>query len=342
MNGGHARGSRRAILSLVVGLLALVAPSAAHAQDAPVRLALLPVDQPGSYFDLTMRPGETRGFDVEISNPGEAAIGARTYAADVYTIINGGFGGRLRGEPRTGMTRWLDYPTEVVALRAGERVRRTFAVAVPTDAEPGEYIASIVLENDKPIPGSGSVTVDQIVRQAVAVVVTVPGKRAPALGIGEATHTVVAGRSVVSVAVDNSGNIRLKPLVEVTLRDEAGGTVSHAWIQMDSFYAHTDTFVEVALDALLQPGDYTVLVTTPSTEGLKADTKEIALVVEAAPEIAVGPGTVPGLIEVQQTIGDGGPPISLESLVLYGLLVLGVIGAVVVILILRRRPRTPR
>jgi hypothetical protein len=342
MNGGHARGSRRAILSLVVGLLALVAPAAAHAEDLRVRLALLPIDQPGSYFDLTMRAGETRGFEVEISNPGDAAIKARTYAADVYTIINGGFGGRLRGEAQTGMTRWLDYATEVVGLPAGARQRRTFAVAVPVDAKPGEYITSIVLENDKPIPGSGSVTLDQIVRQAVAVVVTVPGKRTPVLGIGEATHTVLAGRSVVSVAVRNGGNIRLKPLVEVTLRDGAGKTVSQARIQMDTFYAHTDTFVEVALDALLQPGDYTVLVTTPSTEGLKAATTEIALVVEAPPEIAVGPGTVPGLADVLQTLGDGDLAIPLSSVVLFGMLVLGVIGAGLLTLVLRRQLRSRR
>ena len=342
MHGGHARGSRRAILSLLTGLAVLVAPAVAHAQDPRVRLGLLPVDQPGSYFDLTMRPGQTRGFEVEISNPGDGAIDARTYAADVYTIINGGFGGRLRGEPQTGMTRWLDYATEVVGLRAGERDRQAFTVAVPADADPGEYITSIVLENDKPIPGSGAVTVDQIVRQAVAVVVTVPGKRAPNLGIGEATHKVVAGRSVVSVAVQNSGNIRLKPLIEVTLLDGTGVTVSQAQIQMDTFYAHTDTFVEVALDALLLPGDYTVRVTTPSTEGLTGDTKEIALVVHAPPEIAVGPGTVPGLTEVLQTLGDGELSIPLLSIVLCGMLLLGVIGAGVLTLVLRRRRRTPR
>jgi hypothetical protein len=340
MHPVRARGSRRAILSLFVGLLALVAPAAAHAQDPRVRLALLPIDQPGSYFDLTMRPGQTRGFEVEISNPGDAAIDARTYAADVYTIINGGFGGRLRDEPQTGMTRWLDYATEVVGLRAGEQDRRSFAVAVPVDAEPGEYITSIVLENDKPIPGSGPVTVDQIVRQAVAVVVTVPGKRTPALGIGEAAHKVVAGRSVVSVAVQNSGNVRLKPLVEVTLLDGAGVTVSQARIQMDTFYAHTDTFVEVALDDLLLPGDYTLRVATPATEGLEAERKDMPLVVDAPPEIAVETGSVPGLTEVLQSLGEGGLSIPLWSVFLCGMLGLGAIGGV--LLTVRRRRRTPR
>lgn len=340
MHREQARGSRRAILSLLVGLLAFMAPSAVYAQDPRIRLALLPIDQPGAYFDLTMRPGETRGFEVEISNPGDEPIAARTYAADVYTIVNGGFGGRLRGEPQTGMTRWLDYATEVVSLHAGERAGRTFAVAVPSDAEPGEYITSIILENDKPIPGNGSVTVDQIVRQAVAVVVTVPGKRAPALKVGEATHDVVAGRSVVSVAVQNAGNIRLKPLVEVILLDRAGATISQARIQMDTFYARTDTFVEVALDGLLLAGDYTLRVTTPGTEGLRSEMKEIALAVAAPPEIAVEPGTVPALTEVVQTLGLGHLSIPLQHVVLYGMLAMGVVAAGV-LLVLRRRGRSP-
>lgn len=341
MHCGQARGSRRASLFLLVAVLALVAPGAAHAQDPPIKLALLPIDQPGSYFDLAMRPGQTRGFEVEISNPGDKTIEARTYVADVYTIINGGFGARLRGQPQTGMTRWLDYATEVVGLGGGERDRRAFAVAVPTDAEPGEYITSIVLENDKPIPGSGSVTVEQIVRQAVGVVVTVPGKRAPALGIGEATHKVVAGKSIVSAAVQNSGNVRLKPLIELTLLDATGATVSHARIQMDTFYAHTETFVEVALDALLVPGDYVLRVTTPATEGLKTETKEIPLVVDAPPDIPAEPGSVPGLTEVLQTLGGGDPSTPLWTVVLCWMLGLGGIGGVLILSYQRRR-RTPR
>ena len=69
-------------------------------RDAQIKLALLPVGQAGSYFDLTMRPGETRSLrGRHRPTTATSALAARTYAADVYTIINGGFGGRLRDEP---------------------------------------------------------------------------------------------------------------------------------------------------------------------------------------------------------------------------------------------------
>src|ERR1700690_1119730 len=143
-----------------------------------------------------MAPGETRTFAVEIANDGDAALAARSYAADVYTIINGGFGARLRDAPRTGATNWLDSSTTVEDLQPGQGIRRAFAVSVPADAGPGEYITSLVLENDQPIRGTGPVPPNQILRQAVAVVAPVPGQRLPALAIGEASHTVVDGTSV--------------------------------------------------------------------------------------------------------------------------------------------------
>ena len=148
----------------LVGLLGvLLSPSVALAEGDVVKLALTPIGSPGLYFDLTMRPGETQSLAVRLSNAGTAAIAARTYAADVYTIINGGFGGLLRDDARTGTTKWLDYPTVVLQLPAGQGIQRKFTVAVPPDAGPGEYITSLVLENDEPISGDGSVSLDQIV-----------------------------------------------------------------------------------------------------------------------------------------------------------------------------------
>ncbi|MEA2610150.1 MAG: hypothetical protein QOJ75_2393, partial [Chloroflexota bacterium] len=177
-------------MSALLGILVILGvPGAALAEGTQIKLSLLAVDQPKAYFDLTMRPGETRSLDVEIANDGQAPIVARTYAADVYTIVNGGFGGRLHGEPQTGTTRWLDYPSAVLQLSIGKSVRQAFTVAVPAGTGPGEYITSVVLENDQPIVGGGQVALNQVVRQAVGVVVTVPGLRSPALAIGGASHS---------------------------------------------------------------------------------------------------------------------------------------------------------
>lgn len=334
------RGGRFALLALLAALVTLLPPSTAHAQDGKVELALRPIDQTGQFFDLTMRPGETRTFEAELANVGDTAIAARTYAADVYTIINGGFAARLRDEPQTGATLWLDYSSDVLQLPASKGIRRTFTIAVPADAEPGEYITSLVLENDEPIRGSGDVAIDQIVRQAVAVVVTVPGPRTPALVIEAASHKVVADKSVVAVAVENTGNVRLKPVAEFVLLDATGAEVSRASVPMDTFYAHTETLVEVPLAALLLPGTYTVRLTLEDTaQGAQADEAAIPLVVEAPPEPAGGAGLVPGLTEVIQAAREGRVPLPIGIAILAGSLVVGVIIGWL-ILVLRRRRRT--
>jgi hypothetical protein len=286
-----------------------------------------------------MRPGDRAGLEVELADAAAGPLAARTYAADVYTIVNGGFGGRLHGESQTGATRWLDYRTETIQLRAGERVRRPFTIAVPVDAEPGEHITSIVLENETPIRGTGSVALDQVVRQAIAVVVTVPGPRVPAMTIGAATHEIVAGRSVVSIAVANPGNVRLKPLVAFALTDAAGGVISHGTVQMDTFYAWTDTTVELSLAALLTPGSYTVRVSLEDLEQrAHAEAAAIAFVVappSSADDPIVGePG--PRFAPVDQVAPPGTGTL---PLVLIGLGLALTAAAVVVLMVLRRRTR---
>jgi hypothetical protein len=340
MNVAGRRSAPLAILALASVFVALLAPGAALAVGTPIKLALQPLGQAGSFFDLTLRPGEARALSVEISNAGTAAIAARTYASDVYTIVNGGFGADLRDAPQTGVSRWLDYPTKVLDLSVGAVVRRSFRVAVPKDAGPGEYITSLVLENDDPIRDGGAIALDQIVRQAVAVVITVPGKRSPALAIGGATHTVVAGKSVVAVAVENPGNVRLKPAATFTLRNAAGVQVSQATVPMDTFYAHTATSIEIPLDALLVPGTYTVrLSLDDARQGVRADGTASFVVAASPAAIAGGDQAAPGLTPVIQSAppGTSMPPI---GIVLIAMAIgLGMFAGIVAAM-LRRRRRT--
>jgi hypothetical protein len=320
----------------LVAILALVAPAPALAGDDQVKLALLPVGQPGSFFDLTMAPGASRTLTVDIANDGNATIAARTYAADVYTIINGGFGGRLRNEAQTGTTGWLDYPTDILRLSPGERTDRRFTVAVPAAAGPGEYITSIVLENDQPVTDDHSVGMDQVYRQAVAVVVTVPGQRAPGLVIGGASHLIVAGTSVVRVAVENTGNIRLKPLVAFTLTELGGSDISQATIQMDTFYARTATFVEFPLAAPLRPGAYTVRLTVGDA-GNRAQATGVGLPLTVDAPVGSGEaeGAVPVPIAVFESVS-GDPLLTGAIALAVGLAIAMTVGGSVVI---RRRRR---
>lgn len=246
---------------LVSFLLAATAavPTDAQENEMP-KLGIAPVGASGPFFDLTMEPGERLEFSVRLENFGTTKARARTYAADGYTILNGGFGAKLADEPISGTTKWLDYEADVIELESGSAVERGFAVSVPEKTKPGEYITSLAIENADPIQGTGGVTINQITRQVVAVSITVPGPQNPKLKITGATYELLPSYAHVLVALNNNGNVRLKPSGEVVVRDSADTEVTRYSLAMDSFYAHTKTAIEVILLQPLEPGDYMVSV----------------------------------------------------------------------------------
>ena len=301
------------ILTLAVSTaLALSLATAALAEQPPVMLSITPVGITGTYFQLTVSPGETRELTVLIGNHGTAPVRARTYAADVYSIINGGFGARLSGEATTGATLWAQYPTDLLSIDPGTGVRRNFTLTIPADATPGEHMTSLVVQNADPVTTGTGIAIQQVVRQAIAIAITVPGPLVPALRIGAARHSEVAGKSVLGVELENTGNVRLRPSAELTLTDLTGKTVSTARFPMDSVYAGTATLVELPLNALLLPGQYGIALTiTDAERGVRVEAKNLPLTVVAPP--APDAGVVGAVRELTFVAQDLAGTISLSS-----------------------------
>ncbi|MDQ0800095.1 WxL protein peptidoglycan domain-containing protein [Arthrobacter sp. SLBN-112] len=341
MPAGVSPGTRiltvRVLLALGSLLAALMWPVASAVADdqQQVKLSLKPVDQAGSYFALTMEPGQSRELKVELGNHGTSPIGARTYAADAYSIINGGFGAKDRDSNPSGTTSWLSYPGQVLQLPAGQASIRSFTVTVPPGTAPGDYISSLILENDAPIQGSGSVALNQIVRQAVAVSIRVPGPLQPAFGFGHAEHKITAEHSVLDIGIANTGNINLKPAGNLTIHDHDGKTVAEAPVTLDSIYAHSETKVETTLGGKLQPGNYTVNIslTDPATKTTATGT-ELPFTV-ADPALAnTGNSAQPGqLPQIIQNAGTGATPYLIGA---------GILVALAAVFLLIRRKRHPR
>lgn len=259
--------------------LGLMIPAMVSAQDEQVKLAIVPVGTTGGYFDLTLEPGDTRELSVQLSNRGTAPVTARTYPADAYTSVNGGFAARLANEPISGTTRWINYKDETLDLEPGETITRTFTLSVPEDGQPGQYLTSLVIQNAEPIGDkTGGVGFNQVIRQTIAVAIRIPGPDAPALQIGEASHEMVAGKSVISIEIMNTGNVHLVPQGEFTLTNVDGTVVAQMPLQMATVYAGTSTMIEAPLPMLLDAGAYTAnLVLQDDTYGVRAESRPLPL-----------------------------------------------------------------
>lgn len=160
--------------------------------------------------------------------------------------------------------------------------------------------------------------------------------------IGAASHKVVSGKSTIDVAVENTGNVRLKPVANFVLRDASGTEVSRAQVQMDTFYAHTATLVEVPLAALLQPGHYTVsLVLDDAAASVHAENDAIPLeVVEPPPPPAAENPAIPaGLTAVIQAVRDGNLPLVVGLGIIVAALLVGVLVGLLILALVRRRHR---
>jgi hypothetical protein len=255
----HSFSSRSLLRSASLALIACLAVAApALAGHEPARLGLTPIGESGEFFNISVEPGESRSLRVEIANFGHDELLARTYAADGYSIINGGFAADLFGAPASGTTRWLDYATQELTLAPGEGLVVDFSVSVPVGTAAGEYITALVAENVEPYRADdqGGLAMEQVNRTVVAVAIDVPGPRQASFEIGAVGHKAAGGISFVSFEVANTGKLHLKPAGRFTLRDAEGTEIGAAEPVMDSVYAGTETLVELPLAEVLTPGDY--------------------------------------------------------------------------------------
>lgn len=327
--------------------ISLALPASLDAEGpAETQLGITPLEHPGTYFDLKLIPGETTDLKVEIGNFGSEAVAARTYSADTYTIINGGFGARLNGESSSGTTSWLSYESLTVTLPAGDGLQRTFTLTVPPNTPPGEYITSLVVENAEPVASEGGgIALLQVQRKAIGVAITVMDPslsgsvqpegsgngglfvRHPDLIIGAAEHKYVATSSVVAVQLANEGNVHLRPSGEFRLYDGRGQEVTRFPVIMGTFYAGTSTTIEVPFTDALLPGAYVARLTLDYEGGTAAATNVALDIPEATTAESQGaPTGSEGRATANQAATSGGHLLTSWWLLLGGAVGLTVLG----------------
>ena len=332
---------RLTTLTLAAALLVGAAAPAFAQDDQPAKLGISPLGQSGSWFDLELEPGEQTELAVGLANHGDAPVEAHTYAADVYSLINGGMGVRLHDEPvENPATDWLDYTRGDHTLQPGRELRRSFTVTVPDDAEPGQHIAALVLQHQgASATGDSNVGMEQVLRQAIAVSITIPGPVAPDLAIDESTYHPTTTRSAIRTEIRNPGNQHLAPTSTTRVTGPDGDVVADRDQDLAIIYAGSTTQVELGFDNHLDAGTYTVETTlTDDTHDVEA-THTSTVEVTAPPADTQPPASSALPDPITRALDQTGNPTLV--IVLLGVIALLLITLLVVVLARRRHPRRP-
>lgn len=273
------------VTALLVAFAGTAQVSAQESDSEPVKLSIKPVNSSDSYFTVSGSPGEVIHLQVELANHGTTPIEVHTYPADVYSLVNGGFGVELADEPTSKTTHWLGYPVETFEIDAETAIQRTFSLTIPEDATAGEYLSALVIQNANPVGGeSEGIGFQQVNRQAIAVAIEIPGERLAGIALGAMEHQFAASRSVISAEVENTGNVHLKPQGQFVLVDGNGDEVLRRPVTMGSVYAGTATLLEVPFAEPLAAGEYSATLELGDVaEGVSAETGQVAITVPEMP-----------------------------------------------------------
>lgn len=226
------------------------------------RFAIVPVgDHPEGFFDdVEIAPGETRELSVIIASAGAIPVELKTYKTNSVNPPNGGFSTGNEKDDPTGLTSWINYPTETFTLEPDTQREITFSVTVPDDATPGQYISSLIVETSEPLDATDGGPFQQVFGNAISIGILVPGEMTYAFELGAPELHTDDDLRILQIPVSNTGSYLVRPAGSVTLTNGAGEEVLTSEVAMQAVYAGNSTTAELLLPNQLAPGDYSVSV----------------------------------------------------------------------------------
>ncbi|MGD9713019.1 MAG: hypothetical protein AB7V46_13250, partial [Thermomicrobiales bacterium] len=233
----------------------------------------------GTFFEPVVEAGTTADLTVTIANVGDVEQNLRTYITNAFTAPGGGFASAEYGAPLNEVSQWLDFPEETYTLDVAEGIERTFTVTVPPGTAPGQYITAIAGEHADPSAIEGQPNLSQRLRYVVPVFITVPGNMDTSFEVGTIRLDSDSGVLVVRIALENTGDVRVRPEGTVELRGENDALVASIPVVMESIYAREETELSLGLPPNVESGTYAVSVElTDPDSGVSADAEATDLV----------------------------------------------------------------
>ncbi|WP_243227255.1 hypothetical protein [Microbacterium sp. CIAB417] len=205
---------------LTVGLLSVVAPSAAHADDTE-SIAGGPCGDDGtsdgrSRFTYEVAPGQQVIDCYRVVNTGTTPQRVTVYGTDAFNTEGGDFALLDASAAATDAGAWIVLEDGTSRMQfdlgAGEARALRFTMTVPADAGPGDHAGGLIVSSQTP---SDQILVDR--RVGTRMYVRVPGELQSLLNITGMTAVYnpslnpFDGTTSVTLTVTNQGNIALAP-----------------------------------------------------------------------------------------------------------------------------------
>jgi hypothetical protein len=191
---------RSRLLAAIVPLaaLALAGPAAAAESSWTVEPSANHFGAGRQDYGYTLNPGATLEDGIVIVNDGTSPLRLALRAADARTTPDGQL--ELVAKPKpAGVGTWLRLDRADVTVPAGKSVEVPFAVTLPDDAAPGDYVGGIVT--------------DAGARVDIGVRLRVGGALKPSLAVeqlhvdyADTVNPLGKGDATVSYTIRNTGN----------------------------------------------------------------------------------------------------------------------------------------
>lgn len=223
-----------AAVALMAGVLSAGPLPAGAAEAAPVigngSFAIAPTPQPGStqvtYFNMIASPGQKLSESVSVANFTKAPLKLRLYAADAYTIRNGG-GFAVYGINSTPhvVGAWVSKLPKLVTIPARKQLNIPFSIRVPGNATPGTHAGGIVAQAVVPqvVQVNGQVKVKVYRQVFTRIYATISGRLTPNFEVDSLSVThpqppfplITHRDGNIAYFLSNTGNAIITPTVHL-------------------------------------------------------------------------------------------------------------------------------
>lgn len=261
-------------------------------------LGVKPESGDSAHFRLSVEPGARANDALVISNHNEVATQVQVQVVRAATMARGGV---AYPDDSSGPAQWLTFeqpgPVDVAAQGSATL---PFQVDVPAGTAPGEYIIGLVItpvvneaaaQEIAPANAEGnesSFRVNVVTRQALAVILTVPGDTRCEAVLHAIDSQVDRGRWQLEMAFRNTGNVHFRGEGMVTVRaNDAAQPIYETPYQIDYFIPGDAIAYPLTPDVRLPEGDYQVEATFEADCGFATSfVQPIALSGEQVSDIA--------------------------------------------------------